>query len=86
MSFNYIIFSLIIHVNIIMTLTHLNESGSASGRHNGGHGAGILHASENVPVDAERDGVDGGHAGQRRAHAPIQASNLGYGWCGARHR
>jgi hypothetical protein len=69
-------------VNIIRTLTHLNESGSGSGRHYGGHRAGILHASEDVPVDAERDGVDGGHAGQRRAHAPIQASDLGYGGAG----
>ncbi len=62
-----------------MTLTHLNEPGSGSGRHNGGHRGGILHASEDVPVDAERDGVDGGHARQRRAHAPIQASDLDTG-------
>jgi hypothetical protein len=62
-----------------MTLTHLNETGGGSGRHYGGHGGRILHASEDVPVDAERDGVDGGHTRQRRAHAPIQASNLGYG-------
>ncbi len=82
MSFNYIIFSLIIHVNIIMTLTHLNETGSGSGRHYGGHRGRILHSSEDVAVDAECDGVDGGHAGQRRAHAPIQASDLDTGGAG----
>ncbi len=65
-----------------MILTHLNETGSGSGRHYGAHRGRVLHASEDVAVDAERDGVDGGHTGQRRAHAPIQASDLDTGGAG----